>query len=915
MTVQTTLPSLHFAELPEPAFKAARAGILGLGFADQALLRNFRFSTGGDTTATANMLAFADPTQRTPADYAAISVFNHANGETPTRAVEVLSSSGALFHLLHRGHSFDFWTSGFDPASDRPSPRPIFRDAAYDRVGDALSRFAIDLTPNRIVDVKRGRDQFRLPQLADIQPLQLALWTIEVNRRVLAEYFTHAVAVIRHAQTQTSAWSDNETTELSVKLLGLVVLADTGALGEETRLERDALALETLWERGNKAFPRYFLPIPEAALAAARQALSVLAGVSYAGFQPEMLIELYTAAYTKQQRRQLGRYDTPMYLTRRIWEQLPVELLPPEQRVVCDMTAGWGSFLIAGHERLSRLTDMRGRPLREHIHGNDLSPSAALLAQFGLLLSTLQDTWHVDTVDALHWDWMERARPSIIVGNPPFGGDRKTPIEGVTQRVQAADAFLARAVRCLAPEGLLAMVMPRNFVVAEASPDVRRELFESCELLEIWELPVEVFEDASVRPTVVFARKHPAGGALKNRTVSVVRSLQPNTLPVFKDRRVFTRSALLPDPQPAPPKRGRNSAKDYTLDYEVLLSRLEWRELRDRCVRLEERASIFRGCIVGNESRRRTSADSEPRPVPFLEGGKLVMPTPYLVDYSGERTMRYPHDFEEPRERCADVLNSEKVLVGYIVEPKWGQQTRVAIERRGAYVSDHFWVVAANASGHAQNFNNEVLAAIIEWVVGNAWVVEQIRSTHLPKSALRTLPVPRVISAGDRDAITTAVRAIEKAASTGAAVPQTARQTIDQVLRRLYGLSEDLAERLYAIRNWGLQSPITLDHGPNLGADWPVDGIVEAVDPEAGTVTLWLDGFPELQSVAISGHMPAWLLREGMPFRTSVTRNAWSSRTARDARAFGTFSVMPYAYLDEEGVLDRLATTMGEGSR
>lgn len=915
MTVQTTLPSLHFAELPEPAFEAAKASILGLGFVEQALLRNFRFSTGGDTTATANVLAFADPTQRTPADYAAISVFNHANGETPARAVEVLSSSGALFHLLHRADSFDFWTSSFDPASDGPSPRPIFRDASYDRLKDALSRYAVDLTPNRIVDVKRGRDQFRLPELANLQPLQLALWTIEVNRRVLAEYFTYAVAVIRQAQSQTHAWSDNETTELSVKLLGLVVLADTGALGEETRLERDALPLETIWKRGGEAFPRYFLPIPEAALPAAKQALSVLAGVSYAGFQPEMLIELYTAAYTKQQRRQLGRYDTPMYLTRRIWEQLPVELLPPEQRIVCDMTAGWGSFLIAGHERLSRLTDMRSRPLREHIHGNDLSPSAALLARFGLLLSTLQDTWHVDAVNALKWDWVERARPGIIVGNPPFGGDRKTPVEGATQRVQAADAFLARAIRCLAPEGLLAMVMPRNFVVAEASPDVRREFFEHCELLEIWELPVEVFEDASVRPAVVFARKHPAEHDQRRSTVTIVRSLQPNTLPVFKERRVFTRSALLPDPRPELPTGGRKSAKDYALKYEVVLSRLEWRDLQDRCVRLEEYASIFRGCIVGDESRRRVSPDAESHPVPFLEGGKLTMPAPYLVDYSGQRTMRYPHDFEKPREHFEDILRSEKVLVGYIVEPKWGQQTRVAIERTGAYVSDHFWVVAANAAGHAQNLNNEVLAAIIEWVVGNAWVVEHVRSTHLPKVALGTLPVPRRIEPRDHDAITAAVRAIEKAASAGAAAPRTARQTIDQVLRRLYGLSDELAERLYAIRDWGPQSPITLDHGPSLGANWPVDGVVEALDPEAGTVTLWLDGFPEVQTVAIGGHMPAWLLREGLPFRTSITRDAWSLRTVRDASAFGTFAVMPYAYLDEEGVLDRLATAMGEDSR
>src|SRR5882762_8419443 len=115
---------------------------------------------------------------------------------------------------------------------------------------------------------------------------------------------------------------------------------------------------------------------------------------------PEMLASIYTAAFSKEQRKKLGRYDTPLYLTRRIWENIPVEYLSPQQRHVVDMTCGWGSFLIAGYERLAQLSDTPSS-LRSFLHGNDVDLFTSQLAGLGLLLSTSEDSWHVDHSDAL----------------------------------------------------------------------------------------------------------------------------------------------------------------------------------------------------------------------------------------------------------------------------------------------------------------------------------------------------------------------------------------------------------------------------------------------------------------------------------------------------------------------------------
>ena len=192
---------------------------------------------------------------------------------------------------------------------------------------------------------------------------------------------------------------------------------------------------------------------------------------------PDMLSELYKAAYSKEKRKVSGSYDTPLHLTRRIWQNIPVEYLPPHKRVVADMTCGWGSFLVAAHERLSSMNDVRNVSLRDQLYGNDDASFTSQLAGLGLLLSVLEDSWHIDQSDALKWTWLDTHWPNIIVGNPPFEADRRKNLPsdgdasaGSNTRREKANRFLEYAIDRLAPGGYLAMIMPRSFTGAEASP-------------------------------------------------------------------------------------------------------------------------------------------------------------------------------------------------------------------------------------------------------------------------------------------------------------------------------------------------------------------------------------------------------------------------------------------------------------
>lgn len=520
--------------LPHPARQAAYDSILNRGFPAEGILDNYRFSHAKNTTVTINALIFADPLLRDPAEYASFTLYHAINGKEDNELVELLAQTAAPFHLIHRDNHFSFWASTVN--HNAAQPIPIERDIAYDRLDAVLSSYAVDLNPQKIIQVKQGREQFATPFLQPLRPLQLALWATDLTNTLLVEHFGAAINHLRQHQHGKSGETEKITIDLATQLLGATILADTGGLGYPIRQQGTELTLDQLIRAAHRSFPSYFTPsLFDAHSDAAHDAYTILRQISYSSFAPSLLIDLYTTAYDKLQRKTLGRFDTPLYLTRRIWENLPVELLPPEQRLVADMTCGWGSFLIAGYERLAHLKDMERHTLRNYLYGNDKDYLTARLAGLGLLLSTLTDSWHIDHKDAFHWTWLQTHQPGIIVGNPPFSGSRKAgqhnqpapSSEG--KRRQAADDFLKRAIERLAPGGYLAMLMPSSFVAAESAPFLRKALLETCDMQEIWDFPEGVFVGPTVRVVVLFAQKRRAPAQYTSFPVRT-RTVQQRTL-------------------------------------------------------------------------------------------------------------------------------------------------------------------------------------------------------------------------------------------------------------------------------------------------------------------------------------------------------------------------------------------------
>ena len=90
-----------------------------------------------------------------------------------------------------------------------------------------------------------------------------------------------------------------------------------------------------------------------------------------------------------------------------------------------------------------------------------------------------------------------------------------------------------------------------------------------------------------------------------------------------------------------------------------------------------------------------------------------------------------------------------------------------------------------------------------------------------------------------------------------------------------------------------------------VGEVWRVLGIVEGIDPERKTVTLWLQGMDGIGEVPISDTMPGWLLRPDTAFWATIPREYRSAERHEQVRWLD-FEPVEYGYMNEQQLLDRL---------
>src|SRR5581483_10768234 len=249
----------------------------------------------------------------------------------------------------------------------------------------------------------------------------------------------------------------------------------------------------------------------------------------------ELISGIYDTFLSKETRRELGTYNTPLTLVDFIVEEtLPLEKITPEMTIL-DPACGSGVFLVKTYQRLieawkQRNSDPLSVPqltklMKQSLFGVDVQLNAIRIAAFSLCLSMLdylknedivQESFRfprMETSNLIHADFFSEAidrrfsdkKFDRIIGNPPWGNGtlRGLALKWVTDRnlptgdKQLVQAFLYRAPHLCAQHGEVAMLAPTKSTIivgSDTHQQFRQKFFDMYHVRAVVNFSALVYE-------------------------------------------------------------------------------------------------------------------------------------------------------------------------------------------------------------------------------------------------------------------------------------------------------------------------------------------------------------------------------------------------------------------------------------
>ena len=377
-----------------------------------------------------------------------------------------------------------------------------------DRLPAALAKHAPSFAPRDLAAYRTGQLSFA-DTAEHLSPGTLAFASRHRDdlHRALATAVTGALAELPARQSSLR----EPVFRFALAYLGARILEDKGFFGRAGQLENDPRVLLARTVKKTNGFFKtaYEVALPKLekhprlleALAANLGPTTTFALVDHhdLGRFYELLIDILRTHQIEvgNDLVDLQQHYTPMALTERILEHLPLERIRPEDRVVFDPTAGSGSFLLAATQRLAAMTDLPEEPadrrayLAKHVIGNDSDPHVKDIAwlRYYLIQESERSADLFPRPERFGHDryqdlTSERAgiQRGVVVANPPYAES------GAEQQ---AGAFVRHALSWLDDGAQYAFVLPQTLMIqsTHGMNDARRELSRRSRILEIWQVP------------------------------------------------------------------------------------------------------------------------------------------------------------------------------------------------------------------------------------------------------------------------------------------------------------------------------------------------------------------------------------------------------------------------------------------
>ncbi|MDE0431294.1 MAG: N-6 DNA methylase [Caldilineaceae bacterium] len=218
---------------------------------------------------------------------------------------------------------------------------------------------------------------------------------------------------------------------------------------------------------------------------------------------------------TRNTRKSFGIHSTPPVIAEYIVRQLPFHELSLAERRVFEPFSGHSVFLVAAMQRLRDLLPSNMSPKERHnyfvemLSGIEIDAFAREVARLSLMLADYPnpDGWKLYQGDALKSPLFEKEleRANIVLCNPPFGrfdADEKVEYENLSSVWKPAE-ILHRVLQN--PPELLGFVLPKIFLNGQSYKQARSLIGHTYSSVEILGLPDRVFQHSEAESVLLIS--------------------------------------------------------------------------------------------------------------------------------------------------------------------------------------------------------------------------------------------------------------------------------------------------------------------------------------------------------------------------------------------------------------------------
>lgn len=538
------MPDTILSERHQRVFNAVLSGIGRLGYRGPLLRRDYHFTDWFGTAAEASMIPAA-AFGRTPEDYdsACIAVFFQNGGSSPLRyralgapfAIEV-QEDGVIPWLI--GHEAittqragnripaDAMDSFFRSIEHKWSPSEVLRAK---NIGKPVGPTEIDWVDRGLIPALEKEISTKLDRL-----LREALAAGEKAHRKSTGRVVETKALYR----------------LVFRLLAAKVFHDRRVPGF-VQLDANEDARHVLQkvcdfykESNNHVSDR-------ATQDAVTAALWTKLGFQNLSVDALALIAEDTLV-DDDLRKEHGIHSTPRGMARYVVEHLPIGDIPEDGRIVVEPCSGHGVFLVAALKRLRDLlgtgwTDQeRHRYFVRRLHGFERDAFAREVNKLCLTLADFPNPngWSLEPADVFtsHKFATALGEARIVLCNPPFEDFKRAEKAKYGSGIGTSKPHdvLRRVLRYSHKDACLGFVLPRPFVDGQSYRQVRRELAERFNSVDLVALPDKVFRHAEVEAVLLLAHSP----ELHDRTRVHFSDVLKAQLPQFLDNGTVGRTDI-----------------------------------------------------------------------------------------------------------------------------------------------------------------------------------------------------------------------------------------------------------------------------------------------------------------------------------------------------------------------------------